>query len=63
MNRFLRVLLGLAMLVACLGCQSADKNQTGRTNAAGHPEELRDSTRLDPAGGVAATARPKSDSL
>ncbi len=63
MNKFLRILIGLMVIASCFGCVSADQNKTGRTNAAGHPEELRDSTRLDPAADAVDTVRAKPDSL
>jgi hypothetical protein len=43
----LALLLALAILILT-GCDSGSK-QKDRTNAAGHPEELQDSTRLDAA--------------
>ena len=42
--------LVLILLVACLfGCGDKDRDGAGRNSPAGHPDELRDSTRFDPA--------------
>lgn len=36
-------------LLACVGCGTKSDSEKDATSAAGHPDELRDSTRLDPA--------------
>ena len=48
MRRLTIIVLGLLLLQSS-GCGTKDGSQKDRTSAAGHPDELRDSTRLDPA--------------
>lgn len=45
----LGIIILLAALALCWGCGSKGNADKDTTSAAGHPDELRDSTRLDPA--------------
>jgi hypothetical protein len=48
MKRFGILILACGLMIAA-GCGSKSNADKDATSAAGHPDELRDSTRLDPA--------------
>ncbi|MEW6050031.1 MAG: hypothetical protein AB1644_03075 [Candidatus Zixiibacteriota bacterium] len=48
MRSLIVIIVGL-LLVLILGCGTKDGSGKDQTSAAGHPDEFRDSTRLDPA--------------
>jgi hypothetical protein len=49
MKKLLAVVFCLLLMVAVFGCGQKEGEQPGDTGAAGHPDEVADSTRLDSA--------------